>query len=223
MFIFMAVVWWIWRARNALCFAGDLLSLYSLKMRIVDYALLLKNGSYNLHDLSIPQLVRWNTHDRTGMILNVDGSSIGNHGISGYGGLLRTANGAWVHGFFGNLRVTHILHAELMTIYKGLLLAWERDIKELWCYSDSRNAITLIIESVDEWHHYAAIINNIKDNMNRDWQVSLLHTLREGNTCADFLAKLGATSNEAFSSIAIPPVGLNLSLLADASGTWFPR
>jgi hypothetical protein len=93
----------------------------------------------------------------------------------------------------------------------------------LWCYSDSRSAITLIIESVDEWHHYAAIINNIKDNMNRDWQVSLLHTLREGNTCADFLAKLGATSNEAFSSIAIPPVGLNLSLLADASGTWFPR
>jgi hypothetical protein len=150
MFIFMAVVWWIWRARKALCFAGDLLSLYSLKMRIVDYALLLKNGSYNLHDLSIPQLVRWNTHDRTGMILNVDGSSIGNHGISGYGGLLRTADGAWVHGFFGNLGVTHVLHAELMTIYKGFLLAWERDIKELWCYSDSRSAITLIIESVDE-------------------------------------------------------------------------
>jgi ABC-type Mn2+/Zn2+ transport system permease subunit len=50
MFIFMAVVWWIWRARNALCFDGDLLSLYSLKMRIVDYALLLNNGSYNLHD-----------------------------------------------------------------------------------------------------------------------------------------------------------------------------
>ncbi|GAU21723.1 hypothetical protein TSUD_328480 [Trifolium subterraneum] len=57
------------------------------------------------------------------MILNVDGSSIGNPGISGYGGLIRNADGAWIHGFFGNLGVTNILHAELMAIYKGLLLA----------------------------------------------------------------------------------------------------
>jgi ribonuclease HI len=43
------------------------------------------------------------------MILNVDGSSIGNPSVSGYGGLLCTADGTWVHGFFGNLGVTNIL------------------------------------------------------------------------------------------------------------------
>jgi ribonuclease HI len=64
--------------------------------------------------------------------------------------LLRTADGAWVNGFFGNLGVTNILHAELMTIYKGLLLAWELDIKDLWCYSNSKNAIKLITERVDD-------------------------------------------------------------------------
>ncbi|MCI56877.1 resistance protein PRG, partial [Trifolium medium] len=46
-----------------------------------------------------------------------------------------------------------------MAIYKGLLLAWELDIKELWCYSDSKTAIDLITDLVDEWHHYAAILN----------------------------------------------------------------
>jgi hypothetical protein len=35
-----------------------------------------------------------NANGGTDMILNVDGSSIGNPGVSGYGGLLRTADGA---------------------------------------------------------------------------------------------------------------------------------
>jgi hypothetical protein len=29
-------------------------------------------------------------------------------------------------------------------------------------------AIKLIIDPVDDWHHYAAILNNIKDIMKRD-------------------------------------------------------
>jgi ribonuclease HI len=158
------------------------------------------------------------------MILNVDGSSIGNSGVSGFGGLIRNADGAWVHGFFGNLGVTNnILHAKLMAIYKGLLLAWDLNIKDLWCYSNSKMAIKLITELVDEWHHYAAILNNIKELLNRDWRVLILHTFRESNVCADYLAKHGVNNTDVFVSIVIPPVGLNLSLLADASGTWFIR
>ncbi|GAU35482.1 hypothetical protein TSUD_384370 [Trifolium subterraneum] len=155
----------------------------------------------------------------TGMILNVDVSSIGNPGVSGFGGLIRNADGAWVHGFFGNLGVTNILHAELMAIYKGLLLAWDLNVKDLWCYSDSKMAIKLITKPVDELHHYAAILNNIKELLNRDWRVLILHTFREGNAYADYLAKHGANNTYVFVSIAIPPVLLNFSLLADASGT----
>jgi hypothetical protein len=129
---------------------GELIPLFSLKMRTVDYALLLKDGPSNLPDTVIPRFVRCNALGGTGMILNADGSSIGNPGIFGFGGLLRTADGAWVHGFFGNLGFTNILHAELMAIYKGLLIAWELDIKDLWCYSDSKNTIKLITEPVDE-------------------------------------------------------------------------
>jgi ribonuclease HI len=110
-----------------------------------------------------------------------------------------------------------------MAVYKGLLLAWELNIKDLWCYSDSKMAIKLVTEPVDEWHHYAAILNNIQGILRREWQVTILHTLREGNACADFLAKHGAASNVVYSSIANPPAGLNLHLLADASGAWFSR
>ncbi|PNY06668.1 ribonuclease H [Trifolium pratense] len=115
------------------------------------------------------------------MILNVDESSISNLGISGFGGLIRNADGAWIHGFFGNIGVTNILHAELMAIYRGLLLAWDLNIKDLWCYSDFVMAITLVTKPVD------------------------------GNACADYLAKLGANCNEVFISIANPPTGLNFA------------
>ncbi|KAK2377199.1 hypothetical protein QL285_077906 [Trifolium repens] len=91
------------------------------------------------------------------------------------------------------------------------------------CYSDSKIVIKLIYDPVNAWHHYVAIILNIKDILARDWRVKVVNTLWEGNACADFLAKLGARSLEAFSTISMPPAEMNLLLLADASGTLFSR
>ncbi|GAU41397.1 hypothetical protein TSUD_244820 [Trifolium subterraneum] len=186
-------------------------------MRIVDYALLLTNCHTNSQVITLPKLVKWNAFGGTNMILNLDESSIDNPGISGFGGLIRNADGAWVHDFYGNLGVTNILHVELMAILKGLLLTRELNIRDLWCYSDSTTTIKLITDLVDVWHHYAAILHNIKDILSRDWH-SILHTFHEGNACTDYLAKHGANNNTSFTTIAIPPAGLNLHLLADVSG-----
>ncbi|MCI31244.1 ribonuclease H protein, partial [Trifolium medium] len=68
----------------------------------------------------------------------------------------------------GNVGFSNILHAELLAVYHGLILAWVLDIKELWCHSDSKTVIKLLSESVNVWHHYAAIIHNIKDLLARD-------------------------------------------------------
>jgi hypothetical protein len=46
-----------------------------------------------------------------------------------------------------------------------------------------------------------------------------MHILREDNACADNLAKIGAHNLEAYSPIAVPPDGMNILLLAYASGT----
>jgi hypothetical protein len=102
---------------------NELVPLFTLKMGIMDYSLMLKNGPLDQHAAMTTNLVRWNSLGGTSMILNVDGSSIGNPGVFGFGRLIRNSNGAWVHGFYGNLGVSNILHAELMAIYKGLLLA----------------------------------------------------------------------------------------------------
>jgi uncharacterized membrane-anchored protein YitT (DUF2179 family) len=43
--------------------------------------------------------------------------------VSGFGGLIRNADGVWVHGFAGNIGFSNILHAELLAVYYGLLMA----------------------------------------------------------------------------------------------------
>lgn len=84
------------------------------------------------------------------MILNVDGSSLGNPGISGFGGLIRNSAGAWFCGFVGNIGYSNILHAELLELYHGLIMAWDSEFKELICYFDSTSAIKLISEPVND-------------------------------------------------------------------------
>jgi ribonuclease HI len=68
-------------------------------------------------------MIRWNAQGGTCMILYVDGSSIDNHGISGFRGLIWNSVGAWVQGFVGNIGFSNILHAELLAVYYGLVMA----------------------------------------------------------------------------------------------------
>jgi hypothetical protein len=81
----------------------------------------------------------------------------------------------------------------------------------------------LIIDSVNDWHQYATIIHNIKNLLARDWRVKVVHTLREGNACVDYLAKLGAHNLVPYAPISTPPAGMSLLLLNDASETLFSR
>jgi ribonuclease HI len=53
-------------------------------------------------------------------VLIVDGSSLGNLGISGFGGVIRRSDGTWIFGFDGNVGITTIIHVELLAIYHGL-------------------------------------------------------------------------------------------------------
>jgi ribonuclease HI len=88
------------------------------------------------------------------MILNVDGSSLGNPDVFGFGGLLRNDDGAWYCGFTENIGFSIILHAELLAVYHGLRMAWELGMSELVYYFDSKTAIKFIKEPVNGWHHF---------------------------------------------------------------------
>jgi ribonuclease HI len=199
---------------------NEAISYFTLRMNTDNLTRLLKKCLLNSHESPTTIIVRWNDQSGIGMILNVDGSSLGNPGVSDFGGLIRNSVGAWVHSFVGNIGFSNILHAELLEVYHGLVLAWGLEIKELLCYSDSKTVFKLLSGPINVWNHYAATIHNIKDLLARDWTDRGVHTYRGGNACAYYLAKVGARSLEAYTSLVVPPVGMNLLLLADASETF---
>ncbi|GAU11996.1 hypothetical protein TSUD_196200 [Trifolium subterraneum] len=142
--------------------------------------------------------VKWNNNNFPGVILNVDGSYLESPGSS------------------------DILLTELFAIYKGLTLAKNMVIDELVYYSDSLHCINLIKGPSIKYHVYAVLIQDIKELMSQS-NITLCHTLREGNNCADFLAKFGASSDSDLTIHASPLKDFLDILRSDARVTFFLR
>lgn len=84
------------------------------------------------------------------------------------------------------------------------------------CFSDSLEAVSLVSSGPSERHTLAPLIWDIKGLLERRWYVVLRHTLREGNACADFLAKMEARHEDPLHTVNSPPYGMSSLLLADS-------
>lgn len=193
--IFLAGLWWSWRHRNQICLSHVTWPLTKIICHIHNTADSMDRAFHVAHVPSLDRLVRWNNNDYNCLVLNVDGSYLGTPTRAGYEGIIRNSAGFYITGFSGYLAAsTDILFAELSAIHRGLLLAVESDYEEMVCYSDSMLSIKVVTEQDSNFHAYVVLIQDIKDLLSSR-NFSIHHCLREGNQCADFLAKLGANSN----------------------------
>ena len=110
----------------------------------------------NVMDCSVPtaRLISWVWPPQGFIKLNVDGSSQGNPGLAGFGGLARSDDGKWIFGFYGSIGFAGNLLPELIAICQGLRLAWDRGFRCVLCESDSMEAIRLIHSSDVHFHHF---------------------------------------------------------------------
>ncbi|KAK2421829.1 hypothetical protein QL285_032414 [Trifolium repens] len=95
-------------------------------------------------------------------------------------------------------------------------------IDELVCYSDSLHCVNLIQGPQVKFHIHAVLIQDIKELLSQT-NFSLHHTLREWDQCADFFAKLRASSDVDFLTFASPSEGVCNLLRNDATRTFFLR
>lgn len=123
-----------------------------------------------------------------------------------------------VFGLHGSIGTSENLQAELDAIHFGLSTAWEAGIRHLVCYTDSQMALDLCKSMMSMKHLYAALLWGIHDLLAREWEVELLHTLREANESADKLVKIGANQHEKLRIIHSPPAALCFSLRVEAMG-----
>ncbi|WJX25711.1 hypothetical protein P8452_14727 [Trifolium repens] len=203
---------------------NDTTSIYEIKLQIYSTAGINARVFATLSiESDSEQWVSWHPDETLATILNVDGSSLGNPGPSGFGGVLRHSNGDWIFGFAGTVGISSVLHVELLAIYYGLKAAWDQGYRNIICYSDSTLSLQLIEGEVNQWHHYAPILANINALVKRNWSINFRHTKREANSVADFLAKAGAAGTESWTEMNEPPIAAIPLLQADAERVLFLR
>ncbi|KAG4979922.1 hypothetical protein JHK85_033880 [Glycine max] len=107
--------------------------------------------------------VGWKPPIAPSIKLNIDESSFGDPGISGFGGVLRDQTSKCLSSFSGNYGNTTCLKAALFAVYHGLKTAWQRGFRHVVCESDSKIALGLIQDHVDPFHPYFSLALFIRD------------------------------------------------------------
>lgn len=109
----------------------------------------------------------------------------------GGGGVFQDRDGRWISGFAASLGAGDAFKAKLLAARKGLSHVWEMGYRSVVCYMDCLQAQEVIASdrAVDNFWHRDVILA-IRELINRDWSVSVIHVPREKNKVADALAKL---------------------------------
>ncbi|EOY16830.1 Uncharacterized protein TCM_035716 [Theobroma cacao] len=122
--------------------------------------------------------------------LNVDGSSKCNFQNATSGGILRDYTGSLVFGFYENFGVKNSIQAELLALYKGLILCRDYGISHLWIEMDALVVIQMLTGRYRGSHDSRYLLANIQ-NLHNYFSYKLSHIFQEGNQAADLLVNLG--------------------------------
>lgn len=122
---------------------------------------------------------------------NVDGSSLGNHGLSGVGGILRDSSRC--HQGLFSLPVGEIwaFEAEVKATLCALKICKEFHLQHIIVESDSAMAVGWISNKEDRFWKLLNDLTLIDLLMEGVHCVEVFHVFRKSNAFADYLAKTG--------------------------------
>jgi ribonuclease HI len=131
--------------------------------------------------------------------------------------------GDWLGGFAKGLGGCSIEMAELWGAWEGLNLAWNLGFRRVELRLDAMNIVKILnrekVVITFGWN----LCNRIWKLMEREWEVQIRHTYREGNSCADALAHMGSNLGSAVMFYECCPYQIRNLVSADAAGASVPR
>ncbi|KAF5933818.1 hypothetical protein HYC85_029989 [Camellia sinensis] len=164
----------------------------------------------------------WSLPPPSKLKMNTDGSSKGDPGDGGFGGLIRDERGMWLCGYFGKLTNCTCIEAEILALYRGLTIAFEKGYKDLSIETDSQYAIDMLKGNVEVFSPLRSLVEDSKFLIRRCGFL-IQHVKREGNMSANGLAKMGANQNEVLVVMDDPPEEIRGQLVADMVGQSYLR
>jgi ribonuclease HI len=168
--------------------------------------------------------IGWKHPHRDWIKLNCDGAYKGSLNIAGCGGLFRDSDGQWLQGYTQRIGACDALHAEMWGMYTGMQVARRQGYTNLIVESDSKFLIDMVTGSCKLNGNTPILVRRIQDLSKLQWHVIFMHTWREGNRCADWLASYSLNqSSYDVSILEVPPRELQNLLFDDFSGACMPR
>ncbi|GLT45320.1 hypothetical protein SLA2020_191580 [Shorea laevis] len=223
--IFCFTLWTLWNRRNHFLYqqqAMDTSKIYNLIIeRVTEFWSV--NNKASIAHLHRTTFFSWDPPPSSWFKLNTDGSTIGNPGYAGCGGLIRDSQGQWVVGFMRNIGHTTSLAAELWAIRDGLSMANYLQIQNLIVETDCQVAHALLSGTSNPYHPHSTLILDCRDLLCTLPRVQLKHVMRGSNMVADALAKKGARSSYGLHILYECPPNVDLLCTADIVGVCYPR
>ncbi|KAH7849667.1 hypothetical protein Vadar_021159 [Vaccinium darrowii] len=187
------------------------------------------------HFIAIPELVprskhislvKWHRPSSSFFKLNTDGAFKKDLGQATGGGLIRDEEGNWIIGFHRHLRASQSLEAEFWALRDGLLLAQNNHLVPISVEMDALAAIQLLADSnlgIQSRHYLNNIIHDCRCLMRQLGVMKIDHIYREGNKCADLLAKMSFNDALDFHIFDVAPTCINSQLCDNKNGVAYPR
>ncbi|KAF5184830.1 Ethylene responsive transcription factor 1b [Thalictrum thalictroides] len=156
--------------------------------------------------------------------LNTDGSSFGNTGITGFGAVLRSANGKFISAATDGLPQGTSFLAEAMGVRMGLMMEKDCGVTHVQLQVDSTSLLPGILNDGKEATWIARhIFSDVNSLISTFICFNVISIFRKGNFFADALAKLGSSLGSSCYWNVNPPDIIKTLLTDDMIGRSTPR
>lgn len=214
-----AVLWSVWEERNNRIFKGRCRSKEEVVEGITTKVIHWLKSCDLFKDFSVEDIYRswgivastttskamiqevWSPPAQQRVKLNFDGSSIGNPGPSGIGGVFRDNEGKIMALFSGPIGVGDSLRAEILALHQGVKLAKQLGLQQIEIEGDSKLVIGWMQSGQLGIWQYRQLIREIL-SITREVGVWFKWVRRSANGFADTLAKQGI-ARESFLGSAV--------------------
>ena len=110
-----------------------------------------------------------------------------------------------------------------MGLRDGLLQCFNLHLPAVEIEIDAKSIVDLLNNSKNANNVISALVDDCKYLITQLPQTQIKHCFREGNRCADALARLGSNQTEDFCVFRSPPVDIVELLKADSDGLYLNR
>ncbi|CAN1186113.1 Putative ribonuclease H protein At1g65750 [Linum perenne] len=189
--------WLVWKARNERVFSDDSATAQQVAYKAFSWVRMVAEASTRSkwisdnHNTSHQLEIAWRPDLGGAVTLNSDGSANRIRGKATAGGLIRNAEGRCFLAYTMNLGSCSITRAEMRGAIEGLHRAWEAGFRNVVLQIDSVAVLSLFLNGNEERHQHVLEVARFREFRDRNWNLVIQHTYREGNKAADYLASIG--------------------------------